>query len=82
MPELEGFLGPLGALVLAVAAVGALVTERITPGARTKRAEDLARQAVDGWRAEQQTLADLVRALEERNELEDRHQALDRLVAR
>ena len=74
--DFDAVLGPLGALVLAVLALMAFVTEKVTPGSRTKRAEDLAKAAVEGWQAEQRTADTLVKAFEERNAIERRRQAL------
>jgi hypothetical protein len=71
-------LGPLGALVLAVLAVLAFTRELVTPGSRTKRAEELALKAVEGWKAALDVNVSLVAALEARNKVDAERQRLER----
>jgi len=68
-------LGPLGALVLAILAVFAFTKEIVTPGSRTRRAEDIAKSAVEGLLGAQSIQKSLVEALEERNRVDAEQQA-------
>jgi hypothetical protein len=63
-------LGPLGALVLAMGGVYAFTREIVTPGARTRRAEDLAEKAVAALTFQLDVNKSFVDALEERNRLD------------